>query len=658
METNFVTGSGTAIRIGRELGKGGEGSVYEVAASPNRVAKLYHQVPDPLKQQKLRFMASHADQTLMNYAAWPIDTLHASGTGPVVGFVMPRFARLAPVHMLYSPAHRRQEYPRAAWDFLLMAARNMAAAFSTLHAHGHVVGDVNQGNILVGEDARIALMDCDSFQIRAGGMTHRCDVGVSHFTPPELQQLPSFDAIERSTRHDEFGLALLVFHLLFGGRHPYSGVPLRKTVGDALESDIAAFRFAYARDARSRGIAPPPHSIPVSIVPTEMQTMFEHAFTERGASLGRPTALQWIAALDSLRVRLKRCAGTPMHAFSSHLNHCPWCALENRGIVYFTEPLDRLIPAASDFDLDKVWSDIDCVPAPSAPALPKFPRITPSELPSAKGLSHGTRGVLLTLTVLSCAVALVIAAPKLALLLLPGAWIVSGFAGSLRRRRRAVEEEQRRVEFAFARKEYDALIARVRKEIGPDHFHTKKAELASLRDEYRTLCSDERAALTTLKASAESRQKMDFLSRCFIDNAAISGVGSAKKAALHSFGIETAADVTAERVQRVRGFGAVLTRAVVKWKMTCERRFVFIPHKLVADARSLAIRARLSARKRTLENQLRAGPAELQHLRQEAITKAAALQPQLDSAVDRLAQAHAWHAKTADRADGVSGAVA
>mgnify|MGYP000709306936 CR=1 FL=1 len=147
------------------------------------------------------------------------------------------------------------------WDFLLYVARNTAAAFDTLHSHGHVLGDVNQGNVMVGGDSQVVLIDSDSYQIRAKDTVHLCEVGVSHFTPPELQGISSFKGVTRTPNHDNFGLALLIFHLLFGGRHPYSGVPLRKGVGDALETDIKEFRYAYARDAQNRGIAAPPGSI-------------------------------------------------------------------------------------------------------------------------------------------------------------------------------------------------------------------------------------------------------------------------------------------------------------------------------------------------------------------------------------------------------------
>ncbi|TFW05586.1 hypothetical protein E4K72_11135 [Oxalobacteraceae bacterium OM1] len=57
MTKRLVTASGAPIQLGRELGKGGEGSVFEVPALPNQVAKLYHRNLERPKQEKLRFMA-------------------------------------------------------------------------------------------------------------------------------------------------------------------------------------------------------------------------------------------------------------------------------------------------------------------------------------------------------------------------------------------------------------------------------------------------------------------------------------------------------------------------------------------------------------------------------------------------------------------------
>jgi len=425
MTETVVTGKGVQIQIGRELGKGGEGSVYEVLTNVQQVAKLYnhHNMPDAQKHAKLRYMAATVNDKLLRYAAWPQETLHQTPGGLAIGFLMPKVTGRVPIHMLYSPAHRRQDYPKVAWDFLLYAARNTAAAFSTIHSHGHIIGDVNKGNVMVGNDSKVVIIDCDSFQIRANDKTHICKVGVSHFTPPELQGLSSFDTIKRTFNHDNFGLALLIFHILFGGRHPYSGVPLRKDVGEALETDIKAFRFAYARDANMRGIKPPPKSIPLSLVPDSIAAMFEIAFTERGASGGRPSAQQWMSALDALRGCLKRCNTTAIHVYPNHLASCPWCTLEDKGVVYFIDLGISFTGAATGFVLAKVWAAIDAVPTPPPVTIPNITSISVTPTPLPSGVTGTGLIVFFRIVIVCSAVGLFV--------LMPGAWFLIGIGACI-----------------------------------------------------------------------------------------------------------------------------------------------------------------------------------------------------------------------------------
>jgi DNA-binding helix-hairpin-helix protein with protein kinase domain len=127
--------------------------------------KIYHQ-PLPLeKQEKLRAMVQGSDDALTKIAAWPTMTLHAGRNGPVCGFLMPKVVGYEPIHHLYSPAHRKRLFPKADWAFLLQAARNLAAAFEAIHRCGHIIGDVNQGNVVIAPNALVKLIDCDSFQI-------------------------------------------------------------------------------------------------------------------------------------------------------------------------------------------------------------------------------------------------------------------------------------------------------------------------------------------------------------------------------------------------------------------------------------------------------------------------------------------------------------
>lgn len=639
MARTLYTSKGTAVDIGRELGKGGEGSVFDVPALSNEVAKLYHKAPDRKKQAKLSFMASTADAKLLNYIAWPQETLHPNRGGPVIGFLMPKVSGKDPIHMVYSPAHRRQDYPKAAWDFLLYVARNIAASFETVHAHGHIIGDVNQNSFMVGRDSKVVLIDSDSFQVNAHGTMHLCEVGVSHFTPPELQSLSSFDGFTRTTNHDNFGLALLIFHVLFGGRHPYSGVPLRSGVGDALETDIKNFRYAYARDNQARGFSPPPRSIPVSMLPDAMESMFHLAFTEKGASGARPSAQQWVAALDNLRGGLKKCNASSMHLYPDHLGSCPWCALEKQGVAYFVDLGTTFTQTSTGFVLTQVWAVIQSVPAPAPLSIP-----TPGNFTvTAQALPAGVPGdgtiTFYRLLAVGIGIAIAVAAPKAmfwGIVVGVIGWFMASSAGSSER---AAERSRRSAAQQAAKKEYDELVERVQRDAGPAGFQAKRAELSKLRDEHQGLPQAEKQELDKLHSTAHDRQKQKFLDTCFIDSASISGVGPARKAALRSFGIETAADVSRSKVMQVRGFGESLTRAVTDWKASCERRFVFNAAAAVTAADRDAVRSKFGARKVSIEAALSRGAGELQNFRQRAATQMAQLQPQLEAAARKLAQA-------------------
>lgn len=647
----FVTGAGKTIEIGRELGKGGEGVVYELPANRHRVAKVYHahHQPDAAKQAKLRFMATTADAELLSYAAWPQETLHKTTNGPVVGFLMPKVSSRAPIHMLYSPAHRRQDYPKAAWDFLLFAARNMAAAFAAIHHHGHVLGDVNQGNVLVGADSKVVLIDTDSFQVNANGTTYLCKVGVAHFTPPELQGVASFDHAPRTSNHDNFGLALLIFHLLFGGRHPFSGVPLRNNAGEALEKDIQAFRYAYAPDGQRRGFNPPPKSIPIGIIPDSIQAMFTLAFTEIGANGSRPTAQQWVTALDALRGQLKICATTPMHIYPGHLGRCPWCALEDHGVIYFLNVLAGIsLTGSTGFVLARVWAAIEAVSPPPGISIPNIAAVAVKPASLRPSIQQGIITFLWIVPITFWRIFIVGVALWL-LTRIPVAWPLVlcgvlgawGDAGDLGKDKRKAECIKRQAAYDAAKQEFDQVVYRIHQAVNQKAFAKKKQDLEQLRDEYQRLPEREKTEIANLHTTAEARQKLQFLERYFLDSTTISGVGPAKKAALRSFGIETAADITWNKVISVKGFGEVKTRAVVDWRKACERRFVFNPNLAVTEADKNVVRAKIVTRKRMLEIALNTGAAELQRLRQDMIGKASTLRPVLQEASQKLAQSQA-----------------
>jgi DNA-binding helix-hairpin-helix protein with protein kinase domain len=392
--TEYIDDTGQLLILGKKLGSGGEGAVYELP-SLNAAVKIYHQPLSAEKQQKLRALVKSATPALLKVAAWPIalvykkqgyiknetnDVGQDAQLGEMCGLIMPKLGAYEPLHHLYSPAQRKQKFPDKSWSFLLHVARNIASVFDVIHAHGHVIGDVNPNLVYVDGKGLIRLIDCDSFQITYQQQVYPCDVGVPHFMAPELQQQPSFRGLLRHANQDCFGLAILIFHLLLMGRHPYAGV--RDDRSDrSLEQSIAEHAYAFADDAAQRGLRPPPNSVLPSILPPTLRQLFAQAFAANSVAVDaafdtrpsvplivRPSPAQWVEALSASQSTLQSCRLERLHTYWRGLTACPWCEHQDRSGVYF---FLSLVDDATDgdFDLAVVWEQIMAVNDPPAPAI-------------------------------------------------------------------------------------------------------------------------------------------------------------------------------------------------------------------------------------------------------------------------------------------------
>ncbi len=303
------------VELAEELGRGGEGVVFAVVGQPELVAKLYNAVPDGDASEKLTYLVQLGETSpeLPQVSAWPLALLR-DGDGAVRGFVMQRLDGPQPLHHLYSPEQRKSLFPNATWRTLVETAAECARLFATLHARGVVVGDVNERNVLVNHAGQLVLVDADSFQVQRDDKVYVTGVGVVDYTPPELQG-SDFRSAVRSTNHDRFGLAVLLFKLLFMGRHPFSG----GADGD-LAAAIAAKQYDYAQVAERLK-----HLIPLAILPKNLQDMFVAALTGDE----RPTPEQWRAQLQTLAASLTVCSDAPLHVLPPTMARCPWCAIES-----------------------------------------------------------------------------------------------------------------------------------------------------------------------------------------------------------------------------------------------------------------------------------------------------------------------------------------
>jgi len=634
----FTDDQGRLVRLGAELGRGGEATVYSVAGQPELVAKIYHQPPTAEKAEKLSQMVKLQSQRLLALSAWPVATLFVSGNKSMAGFLMKNVSRFKDIHLLYNPKSRTREFPpKANWRFLIHTACNVSRAFSAIHDHGHVIGDVNQSNLRVSpETAIVNLVDCDSFQISADGKLYPCEVGVPLFTPPELQEI-EFREVVRTPNHDNFGLALLIFHLLFMGRHPFAGKFLGR--GEMpIEKAIAEHRFAFSTDVQRTQMLPPPSCITLAHVTPGIGDLFTSAFGLDGARSGRPDGRQWLAALDDLGRHLIICSNNKAHLYLNSLPACPWCSIESSGVLLFVDYF--IVDTSSAFSVEVIWSRILAVPSPGPGNPPSFLTYVSAVEPSkrAKAAVWKRRSKIAGLVVVAFVALGFVLYSSYGFMLLYILGLAVGLLKKLfdsdapsefRRAARSAEVRLRELQHFW---ECEASC-------GP--FNAALEDLRALTDEYRKLPERRKQKVRELERALYANQLQHFLEQFDITSAKIPHIKDGRKVMLSSYGIDNAADITATALEAVPGFGSFLSRQLLIWRQSLETKFKFDPGRGIDPADIQRVDHDIAKRRSELETLLAKGPGELKQLRQRIIAARGRLQEQLEKALMDVAQAQA-----------------
>jgi DNA-binding helix-hairpin-helix protein with protein kinase domain len=258
------------------------------------------------------------------------------------------------IQSAYNPEQRFRYFTKYGWDFQVRVARNLCAAFDELHKTGCLVGDVNQSNALVDQAAFVKFVDCDSFQIPSKPLPFICEVGVPHYTPPELQD-KNFRGLVRTVNHDCFGLAVLVYQLIFVGRHPYAGIYEGKEELSPQEF-IKNYLFANGPNCSKNRMRPPPYMPRFKDIPTDLGNLFCRSFEIGSQNNCRPKANEWITPLKNFEKEIIECKRDLGHRFWRHSGGCVWCEIQkHQGPNYFfgADPKNPIKEITHE-DLEKV----------------------------------------------------------------------------------------------------------------------------------------------------------------------------------------------------------------------------------------------------------------------------------------------------------------
>jgi DNA-binding helix-hairpin-helix protein with protein kinase domain len=446
-----------------------------------------------------------------------------------------------------------------------------------------------------------------------------------------------FREVVRTPNHDNFGLAVLIFHLLFMGRHPFAGKFLGR--GEMpIEKAIAEQRFAFATDVQRTQMLPPPACITLAHLPQDIGDLFTSAFGPDGAHSTRPNGRKWIAELDTLASRLIVCSNNKVHLYFNGLSSCPWCAIESSGVLLFVDY--TIVDTSSGFSVELLWSHILAVPSPgpgNPPSLLTFvSTVEPS--PRAKAAVRKRRyKISAVVAALLLGVVLVFTSPDPSGYIF---WLVIG-GGILAR----MFEKGGPKEFGEAARAAEARLRHVQyswhREASSGEFNAKLDSLRTLTDEYRQLPERRKQKIRELERVLYQTQLQHFLERFDIASAKIPHIKDGRRVMLSSYGIDNAADVTSSALKAVPGFGSFLIMQLLTWRQSLEARFKYDPGRGIDPADIQRVDRDIAKRQAEIELLLSKGPGELNELCRRIIAARGRLQGELEKACMDVAQAQA-----------------
>ena len=259
---------GVHLRLGLELGRGGEGITYETDS--DLVCKVYHR--GRLKRftvDKLKLMTSR--EVRHPAICWPVSLAYNSH-GEIIGYLMPKAQGKELQRSVFIKPLLLKTFPNWTRLHLVKLTSTILDAITYLHSLNVRMGDINARNILVKDESSVFFVDCDSYQVEG----FPCPVGMPPFLAPELYGKALRSEL-RTAEAEYFAVATLVFMLLHPGKPPYS-----YQGGEDPAKNVRTQHFPYPRDDQgAQGVPAGPWRFMFSHLPRYMKEAFHRVFSDK-----------------------------------------------------------------------------------------------------------------------------------------------------------------------------------------------------------------------------------------------------------------------------------------------------------------------------------------------------------------------------------------
>ncbi len=315
--SGFLLDDGSAIAVGTVIAEADHGKIYQVLGQSDGAVKLFDAATPEVSTRLDKVAAMIASPLAAAVAddgfvtmAWPRRLVLDDGRP--AGYLMPRIDA-PPLAGIYGRT----------WSHRVATAVNLCEVVNQMHGAGIVLGDLQDTRILVSDNDRITLIDCDAAQfVDTTGRFFLAPAARGDFTAPELASV-DLTVARREKSSDLFGLAVNIHLLLTGGVHPFrDGL----WIGEGAQPDplMLAASGNWSGGPASR-FATSPFAPSATFLPVQLQELFDRAFADgaRDPAL-RPSAVEWREALR--RIEIKSCTSNPEHEMPVDAARCPWCA--------------------------------------------------------------------------------------------------------------------------------------------------------------------------------------------------------------------------------------------------------------------------------------------------------------------------------------------
>lgn len=352
----------------------------------------------------------------------------------------------------------------------------------------------------------------------------------------------------------------------------------------------------------------------LNALPADIGALFTRAFGREGTTGRRPTAHEWIPALESLSRNLKRCAANASHHYYQALVSCPWCAAERgSGIPMFG--ITVTVIRTGEFDLVAIWAQIEAI-RPDTSMAPHLgnayvDQCTPDPRVSKVASQRRKKRILSVGAIL---LGIGLAAPGTLPALVSISMLIAGLVvgtnfwkAGTKMAEPFIKERQN------ASRSFDAACARwLAVKDPPASFNEAKKLLQTERHEFEALASLKVARMNELRAELHKKQLTRYLERHQIEDATITGVGAGRKSLLIACGIEDASDV--HPWITIKGFGPALKSNLLAWRHWVEQGFVFNPNEAPDPGDIRVIEQQVEQKRAQLIRALSNGPATLKQV--------------------------------------------